>query len=198
MSNVPWIEDDIILAWLIICFGVLVLPSIIATFEYYVCTLSRLNNLFQHRRLQLSFNSIIISIYYMSIHQSVYLYYLSSVKNEKVYEFAIFLDNVGFSLVLSSYFHRIWHVYYDRKLGRTKFNREWKNILNPNTKHKGDFFMKYQKCLGQPIRTFLIILAILLAFDGIYALSFCVAFSFPLHFTYILNCKFQIHLLGNQ
>ena len=107
----------------------------------------------------------------MSIHQSLYLYYLCLISDQTEYEFTIFLDNIAFSFVLASYIHRIWHVYYDRKLGRTKFNRKWKNILNPDTKHKGDFFMENQKCLGQPIRTFFIILAILLIYNGIYIVS---------------------------
>ena len=166
-------EDDVATIWLIICFGLLVIPAIIATFKYYLDRSSRTDQLLEYRRWQLSFNSIIISIYYMSVHQSIYLYYLSSVKNESDYDFTLFLDNIGFIFVIAAYFHRVWHIYYDRKLGRTKFNRKWKNILNPDAKHKGDFFIKNQKCLGQPIRTFFIMLVLLLIYNGSYTLSFC-------------------------
>ena len=154
-----------ILYWIGIEIIIFVLPATYFLYKYYI---NRNIEAIKVRRFRLATTSIIVSLLYMSIHHPIYLFLFCYLKR---YEWAILFDDAGFSFVFIFYMIRIWHVYFDRKLGRTEFNKLWKDILNPNTSHKGEFFITTQKYIGRPQKTIPIFITIWSIYHSIYMLS---------------------------
>eukprot|EP01084_Bolivina_argentea_P054073 99192_1 len=129
------------------------------TVQYYQ-RYKRGDNIILLRRPRLVLFILFSSLYYISIHQPIYILLLSFLSSNNNYKWEFIFDTLGYQIIFILYFWRAWHQYFAYQEGRIKADHIWKKVINENYDHiqyENKLFIKYSETLGNPKFTIYII-----------------------------------------